>query len=93
MNHRINLSSLGRAGQHLQKLCEFLLCNIDLSLGTTKVNHDRASGCDGRKVDLDIRVRLSEILDVTRFVEIYEGLVRIGAANRDGGRMRRGGAL
>lgn len=93
MDHRVNLSSLNGAGQPLQKLCKFFLCNIDLSLGTTKVNCDRTGGRDGRKVDLDIRMRLSEVLDVTRFVQIDEGLARVGATNRDGGRMRRGSAL
>lgn len=65
MNHRVNLNSLGTASQLLQKLCKFLPRNIDLSLGTTKVNGDRAGRRDRRKVDLDIRMRLSEILDIT----------------------------
>lgn len=56
MNHRVNLSSLGATNQPLQELCKFLLCNIDISLGTTKVNGDRASSRDRRKVDLDIRM-------------------------------------
>jgi len=65
VNHRVNLNSLGATSQLLQELRKFLPCNIDLSLGTTKVNGDRASGRDRRKVDLNIRMRLSEILDVT----------------------------
>jgi hypothetical protein len=93
VNHGVNLSRLGGSAQPFQELGKFLLCNIDLSLGTTKINGDRAGGRDGREVDLDIRMRLSEVLDVTRFVQIDEGLARVGATNWDGGRMRRGGAL
>ena len=93
MNQRVNFSSFGGTGQPLQELCKFLLGGIDLRLGSTKVDGDRASSRDRREVDLDIRMRLSEVLDVTRFVEICEDLARAGTTNRHGGSMCRSRAL